>query len=73
MYYVLCGIAGAICCGATHTGITPLDLVKCRMQVDPAKYPSLMKGVQVSLVFSFPVARARVLAAMSLYLNAFLH
>ena len=28
-------------CGLTHTGIVPLDLVKCRIQVDPVKYKSL--------------------------------
>jgi len=27
-------------CGPTHTAVTPLDLVKCRRQVDPSIYKS---------------------------------
>ena len=27
-------------CGPTHTSVTPLDLVKCRRQVDPSIYKS---------------------------------
>ena len=30
-----------------HTAIVPLDLVKCRMQVDSAKYPNIGKGFKV--------------------------
>ena len=47
-YYIKCCIGGSISCGLTHTLIVPLDLVKCRMQVDAAKYPSLGKGFKVS-------------------------
>lgn len=32
-YYALCGIGGMLACGVTHTGMVPLDLVKCRIQV----------------------------------------
>jgi hypothetical protein len=32
-YYALCGFAGILSCGVTHTAIVPLDLVKCRIQV----------------------------------------
>ncbi|WP_411024718.1 MC/SLC25 family protein, partial [Salmonella sp. s55962] len=35
-YYALCGFGGILSCGITHTAIVPLDLVKCRIQVDPA-------------------------------------
>merc|ERR1712176_254136 len=45
-YYLKCMIGGAASCGLTHTLVVPLDLVKCRMQVDAAKYPSLGKGVK---------------------------
>ena len=47
-YYIKCCVGGSISCGLTHTLIVPLDLVKCRMQVDAAKYPSLGKGFKVS-------------------------
>jgi len=48
-YYIKCCIGGSISCGLTHTLITPLDLVKCRMQVDAAKYPSLGQGFKVTM------------------------
>ncbi|CAG7818161.1 unnamed protein product [Allacma fusca] len=48
-YFLLCGLGGAISCGTTHTAIVSLDLMKCRMQVDPVKYSGLIKGFQVSL------------------------
>lgn len=35
-YYALCSVGGLLSCGLTHTAVVPLDLVKCRMQVDPA-------------------------------------
>lgn len=36
-YYGKCLVGGAIACGATHTLITPLDVLKCNMQSDPLK------------------------------------
>jgi solute carrier family 25 phosphate transporter 3 len=48
-YYALCGLAGILSCGITHTAVVPLDLVKCRMQVDPEKYGSVAKGFRITL------------------------
>ncbi|XP_046890517.1 solute carrier family 25 member 3b [Hypomesus transpacificus] len=48
-YYALCGFGGILSCGLTHTAIVPLDLVKCRLQVDPAKYKSIFNGFSVTL------------------------
>lgn len=48
-YYLLCGFGGLLSCGLTHTGIVPLDLVKCRIQVDPAKYKGIINGFKVSV------------------------
>jgi len=48
-YYIKCCVGGSISCGLTHTLIVPLDLVKCRMQVDAVKYPSLGKGFKVTV------------------------
>jgi len=31
-------LAGAICCSVTHGALTPVDVVKTRIQLDPAKY-----------------------------------
>lgn len=39
-FYAYCAVGGALSCGLTHTMVVPLDLVKCRIQVDPAKYKS---------------------------------
>ncbi|XP_076758796.1 mitochondrial phosphate carrier protein 1 isoform X1 [Xylocopa sonorina] len=48
-YFMLCGLGGILSCGITHTMVTPLDLVKCRIQVDPAKYKSVFNGFKVTL------------------------
>ncbi|KAG0494622.1 hypothetical protein HPP92_005616 [Vanilla planifolia] len=36
-------------CGLTHMAVTPLDLVKCNMQIDPAKYKSTSSAFGVLL------------------------
>lgn len=38
MYYVKSALAGGICCGVTHGVMTPVDVVKTRIQLDSAKY-----------------------------------
>jgi len=48
-YYGLCGVAGILSCGLTHTAVVPLDLVKCRIQVDPEKYGSVVKAFRITL------------------------
>jgi len=47
-YYALCGFAGVLSCGLTHTLVTPLDLVKCRLQVDKDKYKNLGNGFKIT-------------------------
>ena len=32
-FYAACTVGGILSCGLTHTTVTPLDLVKCNMQV----------------------------------------
>ncbi|KAN0088864.1 Mitochondrial carrier domain containing protein [Tylopilus felleus] len=44
-YYSKCMLGGALACGLTHAGITPLDVAKCNMQVNPAKYKGLTSGL----------------------------
>ncbi|OGE54299.1 hypothetical protein PENARI_c006G12344 [Penicillium arizonense] len=39
-YYASCTFGGILACGLTHTAVTPLDLIKCRRQVDPKLYQS---------------------------------
>jgi solute carrier family 25 phosphate transporter 3 len=45
MKYFLSGaLAGGICCGVTHGALTPVDVVKTRIQLDPVKYSSGFVG-----------------------------
>merc|ERR1712110_309207 len=48
-YYALCAVGGALSCGLTHTAVTPLDLVKCRIQVNKEKYKSIGNGFKVTM------------------------
>eukprot|EP00523_Entomoneis_sp_CCMP467_P009854 CAMPEP_0168737132 /NCGR_PEP_ID=MMETSP0724-20121128/10227_1 /TAXON_ID=265536 /ORGANISM="Amphiprora sp., Strain CCMP467" /LENGTH=321 /DNA_ID=CAMNT_0008784369 /DNA_START=97 /DNA_END=1062 /DNA_ORIENTATION=- len=38
MYYLKGAAAGGICCSLTHGALTPVDVVKTRVQLDPVKY-----------------------------------
>jgi solute carrier family 25 phosphate transporter 3 len=38
MYYLKGAAAGGICCSITHGALTPVDVVKTRVQLDSAKY-----------------------------------
>ena len=46
---MLCGYGGVLSCGITHTALTPLDMVKCRIQTNPAKYKNIFAGFKVSI------------------------
>merc|ERR1711981_935335 len=48
-FYSLCAFGGLLSCGLTHLAVVPLDLVKCRIQVDPAKYKSLGNAFKLTL------------------------
>ncbi|KAK8921186.1 hypothetical protein KSP39_PZI020397 [Platanthera zijinensis] len=48
-FYAACTTGGILSCGLTHMAVTPLDLVKCNMQIDPAKYKSIKSGFAVLL------------------------
>jgi len=37
MYYLKGAASGGICCSITHGALTPVDVVKTRVQLDPAK------------------------------------
>ncbi len=43
-YFAACTLGGIIACGPTHLAVTPLDLVKCRRQVDASLYRSNVQG-----------------------------
>ncbi|XP_073526243.1 uncharacterized protein [Phyllobates terribilis] len=48
-FYAACTAGGVLSCGLTHMAVTPLDLVKCNMQIDPAKYKSISSGFGILL------------------------
>merc|ERR1712121_80690 len=48
-YFALCGFGGVLSCGITHTAVTPLDLVKCRLHANKEKYKSLGNGFKVTI------------------------
>jgi len=48
-YYAYCGFGGILSCGITHTAVVPLDLVKCRIQVDPAKYTGIFQAGRLTI------------------------
>merc|ERR1712018_178644 len=48
-FYARCAFGGMLSCGLTHTAVVPLDLVKCRIQVDKAKYKNLGNGFKLTL------------------------
>ncbi|MCO5595139.1 hypothetical protein L7F22_049177 [Adiantum nelumboides] len=48
-FYAACTVGGILSCGLTHMAVTPLDLVKCNMQIDPAKYKSIGSGFGILL------------------------
>lgn len=45
-YYRTCAIGGFIACAPTHSSVLPLDLVKCRLQVNDKLYSSTYSGIK---------------------------
>lgn len=43
-FYSACILGGIVACGPTHSSVAPLDLVKCRLQVNPTLYKSNFDG-----------------------------
>ncbi|XP_074565859.1 mitochondrial phosphate carrier protein 1, mitochondrial [Curcuma longa] len=46
-YYAVCAIGGMLSAGTTHLAITPLDVLKVNMQVNPIKYNSMFSGLHI--------------------------
>lgn len=45
-YYFKCMIGGALACGLTHTAIVPLDVMKCKKQIDPSFSTGMISGAK---------------------------
>jgi len=39
-------LSGAICASGVHLALTPLDVVKTKVQIDPDRYPKILPAVQ---------------------------
>lgn len=70
-YFMLCGLGGILSCGITHTMVTPLDLVKCRIQVDPEKYRSVFNGFRVIIPVIYALVFLRIY--MGIFIVGFTH
>lgn len=44
--YVRFAASGAICCSGVHLALTPIDVVKTKVQTDPMKYPGVGRTFQ---------------------------
>ena len=44
-YYFKCMIGGVLACGLTHTAIVPLDVMKCKKQIDPTFSKGMLDGI----------------------------
>jgi len=51
MYYLKGAAAGGICCSITHGALTPVDVVKTRVQLDPVKVRVMDKVLFLVFVF----------------------
>lgn len=43
-YFAVCGLGGIFSCGLTHLAVTPIDMVKCNKQNNPARFNKGMFG-----------------------------
>lgn len=45
-YYLKCMVGGMLACGLTHTAIVPLDVMKCKKQIDKNFSTGMIDGVK---------------------------
>ena len=45
-YYLKCMMGGVLACGLTHTAIVPLDVMKCKKQIDSTFCTGMLDGVK---------------------------
>ena len=45
-YYGKCMIGGMLACGLTHTAIVPLDVAKCKKQIDKNFSTGMIDGIK---------------------------
>jgi solute carrier family 25 phosphate transporter 3 len=45
-YYLKCMVGGLMACGLTHTAIVPLDVTKCKKQIDSNFCKTMIDGLK---------------------------
>ena len=45
-YYLKCMMGGVLACGLTHTAVVPLDVMKCKKQIDSTYCKGMVDGVK---------------------------
>ena len=45
-YYLKCMVGGSLACGLTHTAIVPLDVMKCKKQIDAGFCSGMIDGAK---------------------------
>jgi solute carrier family 25 phosphate transporter 3 len=45
-YYLKCMTGGALACGITHVLTVPLDVAKCKKQIDPNFCSTMIEGIK---------------------------
>ncbi|CAF1132298.1 unnamed protein product [Adineta steineri] len=48
-YFIYCGLGGMLSCGITHPLMVPIDVIKCRVQVNKQKYKNLVTGFKITM------------------------
>ncbi|BFI41849.1 solute carrier family 25 (mitochondrial phosphate transporter), member 3 [Marchantia polymorpha subsp. ruderalis] len=43
-FYAASAVGGLLACGLTHAAMTPVDVIKCNMQISPSKYTSISRS-----------------------------
>jgi hypothetical protein len=51
MYYLKGAAAGGICCSITHGALTPVDVVKTRVQLDSVKVSIFSTSSALDVIF----------------------
>ena len=49
MYYLKGAAAGGVCCSITHGALTPVDVVKTRVQLEPTKVCCAFPDYRISI------------------------
>ena len=57
MYYLKGAAAGGICCSITHGALTPVDVVKTRVQLDPVKVSNSTYTILFHQIVIYPCLR----------------